>query len=378
MKYKFFLAIIVFLSFFLPLRARAESSQIDIKNLAECLRDKDFKMYGVTRCHACDIQKGYFGEYFALIKYINCENDSKLCGAKNIHAYPTWEDGSGRQYKGAITPEVFMSLSGCTGKKSIPEKNTVIKSVIISGIFNQLVGAFIAGLISFLAPCLLPLLPSYFSIISGFTFADLYGLDFGRIRWRVFISTLFFVTGFTVVYTILGATGSVVGQLLDKYLPILLKTSGVILIVLGLLQVGVIKPFSLQFDFAWRVQKRLTHLGYITAVVTGIAVALCWIPCVSPLLTPILILSAKSETVIYGAFLLFVYSLGLTLPFVLGGLFFPTVFRMLQEHRQAFHRASVIAGIFLIIFGVILILDQYRLFIDNFNILVGYLVKFSI
>jgi cytochrome c-type biogenesis protein len=133
----------------------------------------------------------------------------------------------------------------------------------------------------------------------------------------------------------------------------------------------------LEFDFAWRVQKRLMHLGFITAGVTGVAAALCWIPCVSPLLTPILILSARSETVVYGAFLLFVYSLGLTLPFILGGLFFPTVFKILSEHRQALHKISVLAGIFLVVFGAILIFDQYRLFIDKFNALIAYLVKFS-
>lgn len=330
-------------------------------------------MYGATNCSACAIEKGYFGEYFNLIKYINCDENRDLCQSKNIHAYPTWEDKSGKQYKGAMKLEVLAEVSGCQVSKSAVTNEQNFDSEN----FKKILAAFIAGLLSFLAPCLLPLLPSYFSVITGFTFVDLYGLNFEKIRGRVFISTLFFTAGFALVYTVLGATGSIVGQLLDNYLPILLKFNGVFLIILGLLQVGFIKPFSLEFDFAWRVQKRLTHLGFITAGVTGVAAALCWIPCISPLLTPILILSAKSETVLYGAFLLFVYSLGLTLPFVLGGLFFPTVFRILQKHRQAFHRLSVIAGIFLVVFGAILILDQYRLFIDKFNALVGYLVKFS-
>jgi len=356
--------LILFLAFYpFPFTVKAEDNPIDIKSLAECLRNKDFKMYGVARCHACDIQKGYFGEYFSLIKYINCEKDSKLCGAKNIHAYPTWEDGSGKQYKGAIKPEIFVEISGCSIQKSTARESLFLNSEI----FKQLLGAFIAGILSFLAPCLLPLLPSYFTVITGFTFADLYGLDFAKIRTRVFLSAIFFITGFVLVYTMLGATGSIVGQLLDKYLNLFLKLSGIILIFLGLVQVGLIKPFSLEFDFAWRIQKRLTHLGYLTAMVTGIAAGLSWIPCVGPLLTPILILSAKSKTVLYGTLLLFVYSLGLTLPFLLGGLFFPTVIRMMQNYRQFFHRLSLTAGVFLIIFGFVLLLDKYQFVLEELN-----------
>lgn len=362
-KYYIFVLILFLFSFITPVYVKAENNAENIKSLALCLRNKDFKMYGATNCSACAIEKGYFGEYFSLIKYINCDKNRELCRSKNIHAYPTWEDRNGKQYKGAMKLEVLAEVSDCRALKPVvPDKQNFDSENV-----KKILGAFIAGLLSFLAPCLLPLLPSYLSIISGFTFADLYGLDFGRIRGRVFISALFFVAGFSLVYTILGATGSIVGQLLDNYLPLLLKLSGIFLIILGLIQVGIIKPFALEFDFAWRVQKRLAHLGYITALVTGVAAALCWIPCVSPLLTPILILSAKSETVAFGALLLFIYSFGLTLPFLAGGLFFPTFVKTLQEHRRFFHKLSIIAGIFLIAFGAVLILDKYRLLIEQFN-----------
>jgi cytochrome c-type biogenesis protein len=370
MRTKYYLAVFILPLFFIfaPFLVKAESSSDDIKPLALCLRNKDFKMYGATNCSACAIEKGYFGENFNLIKYINCDENRDLCQSKNIHAYPTWEDRNGKQYKGAMKLEVLAEVSGCQVLKPI----AVNEQNFDSENLKKILAAFIAGLLSFLAPCLLPLLPSYFSVITGFTFVDLYGLNFEKIRGRVFISTLFFTVGFAAVYTILGATGSIVGALLDKYLPILLRASGIFLIILGLIQAGFLKPFSLEFDFAWRVQKRLTHLGFITAGVTGVAAALCWIPCISPLLTPILILSAKSETVFYGAFLLFVYSLGLTLPFLAGGLFFPTVVKTLQEHRGFFHQLSRIAGIFLIVFGAILILDKYRLLVEEFNkLLVG-------
>ena len=227
--------------------------------------------------------------------------------------------------------------------------------------------AFFAGLISFIAPCLLPLLPTYFSVITGFTFSELYGLELQRIRSRIFISGLFFALGFSLIFTVLGATGSIVGRLFEQFLPLLLRLNGAFLIGLGLIQTGIVKINSLQFDFAWKIQKRLTHLGYLTAFATGIASALSWIPCIGPLLSPILLLAAQSDTVISGAFLLFVYSLGLTLPFMFIGLFFPVAVTQLYARRPTLHRLSQGAGVFLILFGGTLLLNRYREFIDFFS-----------
>ncbi len=232
---------------------------------------------------------------------------------------------------------------------------------------GNLIGAFLAGLTSFFAPCLLPLFPSYFSAVSGFTFAQLYGLDFGKIRLRVFVSSLFFSAGFAIVFTALGATGSLVGQLLEKYLPYLLRLSGIFLILLGLVQLGIIKIPSFEFDYAWKMQKKMAGLGFLTSLVTGIAAALSWIPCIGPLLSPILLLSAESETVFSGSLLLFIFSLGLTVPFLAGGLFFPAVVNLLQGHRQLFHRISQLAGIFIIILGILLLADKYQLLIKLFE-----------
>lgn len=237
---------------------------------------------------------------------------------------------------------------------------------------DQVIASYLAGLISFFAPCCLPLFPSYFSVISGFTFADLYGLDFSKIRLRVFASSLFFITGFSLVYTILGATSSIVGQILYIYLPLFLRLSGLFLIGLGLIQLGVGKMGTFRFDFAWNIQRRLIHLGYVTALATGVAAGLSWIPCIGPLLTPILLLSARSQTAFQGALLLFIYSMGLTLPFLLGGLFFPSLSKKLEQHRQVFHRLSQVAGVFLILFGVVLISGKYVFFIQKFYQITGF------
>lgn len=335
-------------------------------NLAQCLSNKGFTMYGEYGCSSCELQKNYFGESFKNITYVDCSQNQSLCKSKHITGYPTWIDRSGKSYKGAIPLLTLASLSNCSTDPTVNN--------ITSGDSNrffpsksQLVAAFFAGLISFLAPCLLPLFPSYFSIITGFTFAQLYGLNFEKIRPRVFFSSIFFCLGFILVFTLLGATGSFAGQFITKYQNIFMRLSGFILVGLGLTQTGILKIHALQFDYAWNIQRRLTKLGFVTAFATGITAALCWIPCIGPLLAPILLLSANSDRVFQGAFLLFVYSLGLTFPFLLGGLYFPNVVKNLQENRKTLHLISVGSGIFLIAFGIFIILNLYPIFTGIFS-----------
>jgi len=224
--------------------------------------------------------------------------------------------------------------------------------------------AYVSGLASFFSPCLIPLLPSYFAIITGFTLKDLYGLDFKSLRLRVFLSSLFFVAGFSVVYSLLGATGTLVGKYLNSYVPILIRLSGIFLILLGLVQLGVIKFKSLEFDFAWNVQKKLAKLGYLNAFITGIALALIWIPCVGQILTAMLILASSSDTATQGLLLLLVFSLGLGTPFLLLGLFFPSIFPKIRENRQLLHWLNLGGGVLLIIFGVVLVANQYGYYLE--------------
>lgn len=230
----------------------------------------------------------------------------------------------------------------------------------------NIIAAFIAGLTGFFSPCLFPLLPSYFSVITGFTFKDLYGLNFNKIRGRVFLSSAFFVLGFALVYSLFGTTGTIVGNFLHDQLKILLRFSGLFLIFLGLIQLGVVKLDILRFDYAWRVQRRVAKLGFITAFFSGVICALVWIPCVGQVLAPILLLAAKAETAKRGIVLLFIFSLGLGTPFLLLGLFFPTIFGFLSRYRHFFRILSLFAGALLILFGAILVLNQYQFFLNLF------------
>lgn len=227
--------------------------------------------------------------------------------------------------------------------------------------------AYIAGLTAFFSPCLLPLLPSYFSILTGYTFKDLYGLNFDKIRVRVFLSSLCFVIGFAIIFSLIGLTSSLIGQILLTNLYGFIRLGGAVLILFGLIQIGVIKFESLQFDYAWNVQRRLAHLGYLTALITGMTFALIWIPCIGPILGSILIIASKQETAIYGANLLILFAAGLGTPFLLLGLFFPTVFSKMREQRHIFHALSRIAGVIMIIFGIVLLLNQYAVFLGIFS-----------
>jgi cytochrome c-type biogenesis protein len=223
--------------------------------------------------------------------------------------------------------------------------------------------AYLAGIASFFSPCLIPLLPSYYTAITGFTFKELYGINFSGIRTRVFLSSVFFVLGFASVYSILGATGAVVGRFIQDNINILIRFSGIFIILLGLIQLGVIRFNSIEFDYAWNIQKKLARLGYLSAFITGLSCALIWMPCVGQILGAMLIIASKTETAFRGFTLLLVFSLGLGTPFLLLGLFFPYIFRLLQSKRELFHYLSQIAGVILILFGVVLLIDQYGFFL---------------
>ena len=365
---------------------------IDSFGLAYCLTEKNWVMYGREGCSACNKEKEYFGEAFANIAFVDCsanpENRS-LCDSKKIKAYPTWEGapagaqpGVVKQYRGAIPLDELAELSGCNKlsptaeigttfaeptvfygeKKIVPELPN--RKIINFDFFKEYGGIFIAGLLSFFAPCVVPLFPAYLSIITGYTFAELYGLEFSLLRGRIFKSALFFVLGFASVFTLLGAGGAFIGQLVNQYMPYLLKLSGLLMLVLGLIQLKVIKMPAWEFDYAWVTQRRNAQLGFLSSAITGVASALCWIPCIGPILATILLLSADANSVLKGLSYLFTYSMGIMFPFLLASLFFPKFFDIYRENRGILKYFSVISGMVILVFGIVLILDKYRLFID--------------
>lgn len=208
--------------------------------------------------------------------------------------------------------------------------------------------ALLAGLVSFFSPCVIPLLPGYLSYATGLSGADL-AAGQGR-RSRMFLGSLLFVLGFSVVFVVLGAVSGAVGIWLASHLRALNVVLGIVAIVLGLAFIGLV-PF-LQRDV--RVHK-IPAVGLAAAPVIGFLFGLGWTPCVGPTLGVIATLSANEGTAARGALLSAFYSLGLGLPFVAAGLFYEralTAFGFVKRHQAWVTRAG---GIMLIAVGVLLL-----------------------
>ncbi len=208
--------------------------------------------------------------------------------------------------------------------------------------------AFGAGMVSFLSPCVLPLVPGYISFMTGFTPAE---LGQGRSRLAdVLLPSLSFVVGLAVVFVALGASASALGTLLAPYRGLLARVAGAFIIVMGFLLLGVVKvPWlygEARFDPA-----RARSFGQGAALVLGMAFAFGWTPCVGPILASILALAGSSASVATGALLLFAYALGLGVPFVVVGLFFGRLkgaVGWMSGHAVSVNR---IAGVLLMIVG---------------------------
>ena len=211
--------------------------------------------------------------------------------------------------------------------------------------------ALVAGAASFFSPCCLPLLPGYLSFVSGVSVEEVE--KGGR---RVLLSTLGFVLGFAIVFTLLGAAFSLVGDLLPSQ-RVLEIVAGALLVVLGAIIAFSASPAFMQRDLRPLLSK--APRGPAGAVVVGIAFALGWTPCVGPVLASILTMAASGSDPAGGAFLLFVYSLGLGIPFVLAGVFVGKALRVFSRVRRHLRAIQIVCGVLLVIYGALLLGGQF-------------------
>lgn len=241
--------------------------------------------------------------------------------------------------------------------------------------------AFLAGLLSFLSPCVLPLVPGYVSMLSGTakqadegaapnaSGAVAVAAPPARGVWRseaLLRNALFFVLGFSVVFIGLGAAATSVGHVLRTYRVLLGEISGIVVILFGLHLLGVIKISALYSDKRLRAQRSgSTGLG---AFVIGFAFAFGWTPCIGPILGTILLLAAGQNTVGQGIYLLVVYSLGLAVPFLLTALALDRFATFYKGFRRHLHTVELISGGLLVLIGVLLLTNR-------FTVLSGYLAK---
>jgi cytochrome c-type biogenesis protein len=215
--------------------------------------------------------------------------------------------------------------------------------------------AFLAGLASFVTPCVLPLVPGYLSLVSGVSVAEFQAggtVDTGR----VLRSSLFFVAGFTLVFVALGASASALGSLLNDYRQVLDRAAGIAVIVMGLFVAGFVSPRFMMVERRFHVP--VSRLGGVAPPVMGMAFALGWTPCIGPILGAVLTQAETEATLGRGVTLLFAYSLGLGVPFVYTGLAFGRMTLVFAWVRRHFRLLNLVSGIALVLFGVLLLTDN--------------------
>jgi cytochrome c-type biogenesis protein len=226
--------------------------------------------------------------------------------------------------------------------------------------------AFLAGLISFLSPCVLPLVPGYVSLISGAGVEELKAQDSQLLR-RVMVQSVWFILGFSVVFITLGALSTSVGQLLTRYKSTLAEVAGVVIILFGLHLTGIFRINALYAD------KRLHGVKGGSspwgAFVIGFAFAFGWTPCVGPILAVILTFAAEQDTVLKGVGLLAIYSLGLAVPFLLTSLGIERFLVFYKRFQKHMHVLEVASGGLLIVLGVLLVMGRLNVISGYFSFL---------
>jgi cytochrome c-type biogenesis protein len=227
-----------------------------------------------------------------------------------------------------------------------------------------LLAAFGAGLLSFISPCVLPLVPGYLSYVSGLSLDELRGTTTSRAaelsdnaRTRVIVASLSFILGFSLVFIALGATASAAGQFLLERLPVLSRVAGAVIILFGLHTMGVLR---IEWLYQTKqVQTSRKPAGPFGAMLVGAAFAFGWTPCLGPILAGILAVGASRDTVGDAVQLLATYSLGLGVPFLLTGLAINRFFGAMAKIRRHYHAIELVSGALLVVIGLLIFTNRF-------------------
>jgi len=213
--------------------------------------------------------------------------------------------------------------------------------------------AFGVGIVSFLSPCVLPLVPGYLSAISGLEFAE---IEAGKSRMRVLLPAFIFCLSFTAMFVALGMTATGLGETLGENRTALREISGVLIVLMGVFFIGTL--FLPLFNREWRPESLMRRVATGGPVVAGLAFAVAWLPCTGPTLGAILTAAANEGTVGEGGVLLAFYSLGLAVPFLLSALAFTQVTRIFRFFRDHYGVITAVGGVILIVMGVLLYTNE--------------------
>ncbi len=239
-----------------------------------------------------------------------------------------------------------------------------------SGQNISLLLAFSAGLFSFLSPCVLPLVPSYVSYITGLSFEDLTNkTERTDILKTTVFNSLLFILGFSVVFISLGASASYIGKLMVSYQEIIRKVGGVIIIIFGLFIMGLLKLNFLQVEKKLHIKSK--PAGYVGSFLVGIGFAAGWTPCVGPILGSILLYASTSGSVSTGIQLLTIYSIGLALPLFISAVAINSFLSYFKKFHRYIRIVTISSGILLVFLGILI-------YTNSLSLITFYLYKFGI
>lgn len=227
----------------------------------------------------------------------------------------------------------------------------------------SLVMAFFAGLLTFLSPCILPLIPVYISFITGVSIDDLVSSkeEKSKMTKRIFLEMILFILGFSLVFILLGVSASYFGKSVLSHLKLLRVIGGILVIVFGLYITGL---FNISFlGYERKIHLKMKPTNILGSFIVGIVFALGWTPCVGPVLGTILTYAATQETVREGVLLLGSYSLGLGIPFLISGLAVNLFLRGFRKIKKYSRLISVVTGGLLILFGILILTGKFQFII---------------
>jgi cytochrome c-type biogenesis protein len=215
----------------------------------------------------------------------------------------------------------------------------------------SLASAFIAGILSFISPCILPLVPVYISFMTSKA-----ALQNEKIKLSdklfIFLNSIFFVLGFSLIFIILGSTATFIGKILRDYSNIISRVGGGLLIIFGLNYMGIFKIPFLNFEKKFNIPQSAKY-NYLGSFLIGIIFSFGWVPCIGMILSGILLLASRLDTLSQGIFLLLAYSLGLGIPFMLFSVFIGLFSKFFKKINKYMKIIPIISGIFLIIIGIV-------------------------
>lgn len=228
--------------------------------------------------------------------------------------------------------------------------------ILLSPIYYFL--TFTEGILTFISPCILPMLPIYFLYLAGESDKEIKPLTIAK--GRLLVNSIGFVIGFTVIFTVLGATATSLGYFLSNHRNLLEKISGLVMILFGLNFIGILKINFLNVEK--RINFQFKSLKFISSILFGMVFAFGWSPCLSSFLGSALAIASNSKTVIQGILLLFFFSIGLGIPFIITSIIFEKVkgaFKKIQEHSKTI---SIVSGALLIVAGILVFTGSLKYF----------------